>query len=146
MILSYNCPEEYFSGKEAEKIAEYILKNFWRHGVQMPDNPILDIELVAGAEIQRINREYLGRDKRTDVIAFAFTEGEAPPEGEISHLGQIIISEEAVRKQAQAEGHPEKDEFSLLLVHGLLHIAGLEEGEEIRNCQREILNRLNQII
>ncbi|NLB34519.1 MAG: rRNA maturation RNase YbeY [Elusimicrobia bacterium] len=147
MILSYNCPEEYFLPKQAEKLAGYILKNFWRHPVPFPKNPILDIETVDGPEIQRINREYLGRDNRTDVIAFSFIEGEPSPIGEeICHLGQILISKEAVSKQAQAEGHSEKEEFRLLLVHGLLHIAGLEEGEELEDCQIKILNRLSQII
>lgn len=146
MQLSFNCPGGYISYVTALHISEHVLKNFWKQEVSLRENSFLDIELVNGDEIKKVNRDYLYKDKKTDVIAFSFTEGGESSPDDILHLGQILISEEAVREQAADIGHSEEEEFKLLLIHGLLHIAGWEEGEDIQKCQIEILKSLSQII
>jgi probable rRNA maturation factor len=74
--------------------------------------------LIAGdAELRRLNREFLGKDYPTDVLAF-------PAAG--PHLGDIAISFARARAQARAFGHDTGQEVRILMLHGLLHLLGLD--------------------
>ncbi|MEK7405170.1 MAG: rRNA maturation RNase YbeY [Acidobacteriota bacterium] len=78
--------------------------------------------LITGdRELRRLNRQFLGRDYPTDVLAFP--EGEAPPEGP---LGEIAISLRRAAAQAAEFGHSVEDEIRILMLHGLLHLTGLD--------------------
>jgi probable rRNA maturation factor len=82
--------------------------------------------------IQALQRDFLGIDAPTDVLAFSAREGGEPfvvaPEAE-SYLGDIIISYPRAREQAEELGHAVDDELRLLIVHGLLHLLGYDHGE-----------------
>jgi probable rRNA maturation factor len=74
--------------------------------------------LIAGdAELRRLNREFLGKDYPTDVLAF-------PAAG--PHLGDIAISFARARAQARAFGHDTGQEVRILMLHGLLHLLGMD--------------------
>ena len=92
-------------------------------------------------KIRAINKKYLQKNHPTDVIAFALEEGEWTPD-DIPLIGQIVISRDAVRRQAKLHNHSTKDEMTILLIHGLLHIAGWKEDREIKKCQEKIKNQL----
>jgi probable rRNA maturation factor len=83
--------------------------------------------------IQELNRDFLGIDAPTDVLAFsAQEEGEpfvAAPEAR-DYMGDVIISYPRAEVQAAEAGHPVEDELSLLIVHGLLHLLGCDHGDE----------------
>ena len=75
--------------------------------------------------IQEINRDYLDRDRPTNVISFALGEGEfagVNPE----MLGDIVISVERATTDAAAAGIPFADELDFLVIHGLLHLIGYD--------------------
>lgn len=102
--------------------------------------PAVGVELVFAdaATIRDLNRLYRGKDEDTDVLSFAGHEGEAFLEApdEAPNLGEIIISVPFVERQVaelNAAGEPATVEGQLahLLVHGLLHVMGLdhEAGE-----------------
>jgi probable rRNA maturation factor len=83
----------------------------------------LSVSLVDDATIHELNRDYRKKDKPTDVLAFPL---EAP--GEQSEgsalLGDVIVSIDTARRQAQARLRPLLDEVTMLLAHGLLHLLG----------------------
>ena len=111
----------------------------------------ISITIVHNDKIQEINREYRGKDQPTDVISFALEElgeGEIPITGENLPrvLGDIIISLDKAREQAEEYGHSLMRELGFLTVHGFLHLLGYdhetkEEEEIMFQKQEEILNQ-----
>lgn len=77
------------------------------------------VRITDDDEMRRLNKTFAGDDRATDVLSF---EGEGP------HLGDIAISWARVVDQAQQGGHSERDELSVLLVHGLLHLLGWDHA------------------
>jgi len=92
----------------------------------------LSIVLTNDDTIQRLNQEYRSVDRPTDVLSFAQSDGEPFP-GETPILGDIVISLDTARRQADERGHPLGHEVRILLVHGLLHLLGFDhEADEDR--------------
>ena len=76
--------------------------------------------LITGdEEMRRLNREFLRHDYATDVLSF-------PGETEGTGLGDIAISAERAATQAQEFGHTHMEEVQILILHGLLHLCGLD--------------------
>ncbi|MBQ4262629.1 MAG: rRNA maturation RNase YbeY [Bacilli bacterium] len=108
-------------------------------------NPILNILIVDNNKIQEINREYRGKDNVTDVISFAFEDYKDIEYDNFRFLGEIYISLQKARKQAEEYGHSERREICYLTVHGLLHLLGYDHMNEedkkvMRSLEEEILN------
>jgi probable rRNA maturation factor len=81
--------------------------------------------IVDDAEIAEINRQYLDRGGPTNVISFAMREGDFSslhPE----LLGDVVISAETARREAEAAGMPTEARITELLVHGVLHLFGYD--------------------
>ncbi len=102
----------------------------------------LSVLLCDDATIHELNRDYRGKDRPTDVLAFAMQEGEGAgvaPE----LLGDVIISLDTARRQAAQRGHPIVREVTFLLGHGLLHLLGYDhqtDDEERRmNARNDAL-------
>jgi len=82
--------------------------------------------LIAGdAELRRLNRDFCGQDHATDVLSFPSEPG---PKGtpSASGLGDIAISLARARAQARGFGHTTEQEIQILILHGLLHLLGLD--------------------
>ncbi len=81
-----------------------------------------EIELIitTNNEIQQINKEYRNIDKPTDVLSFPYKDMPMTP------LGSIVISQDFVVTKAQELGHSQENEFTLLFIHGLLHLLGYD--------------------
>jgi probable rRNA maturation factor len=94
----------------------------------------LAVRLSGDRELRRLNRRYLGEDHATDVLSFPTGDPAGGP-----HLGDIVISWPAVRRQAEEFGHSSEDELCLLAVHGFLHLLGWDHAEPAE--ERE-MNRL----
>nr|WP_237700111.1 rRNA maturation RNase YbeY [Alicyclobacillus acidocaldarius] len=96
--------------------------------------------------IHELNRAYRQVDRPTDVLSFPMNEGEAlaDPDEVEPMLGDIVVSVDRAREQAEAYGHSLEREMAFLLVHGFLHLNGYdhedEAGErEMFGLQEEIL-------
>ncbi|WP_236021837.1 rRNA maturation RNase YbeY [Geomesophilobacter sediminis] len=92
----------------------------------------LSISIVGDRTIRQINREYLGRDKATNVISFAMQEGEF---GQVNPdvLGDVVVSADTAAREAEEGGEPFFSRLCFLLLHGILHITGYDHersGEE----------------
>lgn len=108
----------------------------------------LSVALVDDATIHALNRDYRGKDKPTDVLAFAMEEGEPTPSPRGAGaaprvLGDVIVSIDTAGKQARKRRRALLDEVTMLLAHGLLHLLGYdhetdEEEREMRAKTAEL--------
>ncbi|MBQ2840321.1 MAG: rRNA maturation RNase YbeY [Oscillospiraceae bacterium] len=109
--------------------------------------------------IHELNMEHRGVDRPTDVLSFPMLELSPGQKIEVNPLeidastgavmlGDIVISEDRARAQAEEYGHSEEREFAFLTVHGMLHLLGYdhEKGEEDEKLhfsrQEEILTAM----
>ena len=131
-----------------EEIYSSLLEKTFRH-LELTCDPILSVSFVDNSFIHKMNRAYRNVDRPTDVISFAFLDGEKDRskilhgQGPVS-LGDIYISIDKAKEQAASYGHSLERELSFLFVHGLLHLLGYdhmtEEDEKVMfRLQDEIL-------
>jgi probable rRNA maturation factor len=81
------------------------------------------IVFVDDAQIHQLNKTYRNKNKPTDVLAFAMTEGEfASVSPHV--LGDVVVSVPTATKQALRAKHPLLEEVTMLVAHGLLHLLG----------------------
>jgi probable rRNA maturation factor len=85
----------------------------------------VDVLLADDRTLRRLNREFRGKDKATDVLSFPAMEELA---GE--HAGDLAISLDTAARQAREHGHGLRDEVRVLLLHGLLHLAGFDHERD----------------
>jgi probable rRNA maturation factor len=85
----------------------------------------LSLSFVTDQEITDLNQKHLSRFRPTDVLAFSMREGDFT-EINPSLLGDVVISVETAKKQADVKGHVFEEELCLLLIHGILHLLGYE--------------------
>lgn len=76
----------------------------------------VNILLTSNSEIQRLNLEFRHKDQPTDVLSF--------PNGQQPEGGDIAISIQTARTQAAEIGHDLLTEVKVLILHGMLHLAG----------------------
>lgn len=129
MIDLDNTTEFLIDTASLEKIAESLTKK--------------DIELIVvkNDEIQELNKEHRKIDKATDVLSF-------PMDFEMPNmpLGSIVISTDFVEEKAKEYGHEFNEEFSLLFIHGLLHLLKYDhevDNGEHRAKEEELIKKFN---
>ena len=123
--------------------------------LELPVNTEMSVTFINNDEIQRINREYRDLDKPTDVISFALEDDDddlpiimdSEMMAELpKNIGDIFISVDKVKEQADFLEHPFERELGFLSVHGFLHLNNYDhmrsaEDEKIMfRLQREILD------
>ena len=102
---------------KTERIASRILD-----ALECPEAE-LSVVVVDDAGIQELNRDYLGRDRPTNVISFPMLEGEES--GIVPGLlGDVVISADTAARDAEEAGSTFEREFFFLLIHGILHLVG----------------------
>lgn len=105
--------------------------------------------LVDDEKIHEINREYRHIDRSTDVISFAMEDNDQfYVEGMPRTLGDIFISVDHAKKQAEEYGHSLRREMCFLFTHGILHLLGYdhmtdEQEKEMFGLQDKILGALS---
>ncbi|MBW4027074.1 rRNA maturation RNase YbeY [Acidipila rosea] len=83
----------------------------------------VDVLLTDDAGIKRLNRDFRKKNKATDVLSFpAF----APPGLKSPMAGDLAISLDTASRQAESFGHTLEVELQILMLHGLLHLTGLD--------------------
>lgn len=99
----------------------------------------VSLVLTDDKNIQVLNRRYLDKDRPTDVLAFAQDEEEEELlEGQTRLLGDVIVSVETAKRQADERRKTLDDELDLLVSHGLLHLLGYDDTTDE---ERESMNR-----
>lgn len=125
--------------EELEKVNELISYAVKREKLE---NAIFNVIIVDNNKIHELNKEYRGIDRVTDVISFAL-EDFHDIDLEIRMLGDIYISYEKAKEQADYYGHSYLRELSFLTIHGLLHLLGYDhmkkEDEEVMFKKQEVI-------
>ena len=117
--------------------------------LHIEDDVEVSCVLVDDERIHEINREYRHIDRSTDVISFAMEDNDQfYVEGIPRTLGDIFISVDHAKKQAEEYGHSLRREMCFLFTHGILHLLGYdhmtdEQEKEMFGLQDEILGALN---
>ena len=140
--------------EDLESIVEKVLKKCFEEEGLLDSKLIITITFTTPEEIRKINKKYRKIDKATDVLSFPMFEKEELDE-KIKNkdflyedvLGDVIISIDKVREQAEEYGHSFERELSYMLVHGFYHLMGYDHIEEedkkiMRPKEEKILNEL----
>lgn len=96
----------------------------------------VDIRIAGDAEIRRLNRDFRGKDKATDVISFPAAQARR---GTIE--GDIAVSGAIAAANARRFGHSVVDELKILILHGMLHLAGYDhetDGGEMARLEADL--------
>ena len=104
------------------------------------ENGEVSVTLTDNEYIHKLNKEYRGIDRPTDVLSFALNESEEPEVDDgpdINVLGDLVISVERAREQAADYGHSVRREVAFLTVHGMLHLLGYDHMEEADRLEME---------
>ena len=139
MIEITNIYKEDIDTKDIEKVLEIAIKKLKLKDIEF------NIIFVDNDYIHKLNKEYRNIDRETDVISFALEDDNSFPTLDTKVLGDIYISIDKAKSQAEEYGHSFKREICFLAVHGFLHINGYDhmtkEDEEVMfGLQEEILN------
>lgn len=142
----------------AEKVINYCIER-----EKFPYEAEINLTLTDNEGIHIINKEYRDIDRATDVLSFPMLSYETPgdfsflmdendddfnPDTGEAILGDIIISVDKVREQAEEYGHSELREFAFLITHSMLHLFGYDhmepdEAKVMEDKQRQILAELS---
>ena len=85
----------------------------------IPIQGLVNVLLTTSSEMKSLNARFRGKDEATDVLSF-------PANGMNGLAGEIAISSEIAKQNAQLLGHSPADEIKVLILHGLLHLAGYD--------------------
>lgn len=120
-----------------EAIVKKVLDKCFEEEGLLDSKLIMTITFTTPEEIRKINKKYRKIDKATDVLSFPMFEKDELDEkiknGDFPYedvLGDVIISIEKVREQAEEYGHSFERELSYMLVHGFYHLMGYDHIEE----------------
>ena len=102
----------------------------------------VSVLLTGDAQIRQMNRDYRGKDVPTDVLSFPAAGLDGLDDGHDQRrtrlAGDLAVSLQTAARQAQAFGHPLESEVKILLLHGLLHLAGFDhETDSGQMARRE---------
>lgn len=128
--------------KEIENINELL--NFVIKKENL-ENCLFNVIIVDNDYIHKLNKEYRGIDRPTDVISFALEDEVDDVKLDFRVLGDIYISLDKTYEQAKLYNHSFLRELSFLTIHGLLHLLGYDhmvrEDEDVMfKKQDELLN------
>ncbi len=105
----------------------------------------IDLIICYNSTIQEYNKTYRDKDRATDVLSFPI-EHDNILITDVMPLGSIVISIDFVNAKALELAHSKEDEFTLLFIHGLLHLLGYDheiDNGEMREKEEALINELN---
>jgi len=137
------------TSEELKNLAfQYVADNVEHELLEKDKTYIVNLCLSNDDEVHRLNKEFRGMDKPTNVLSFANIDDDSfwdnlETDQEVE-LGDIIIAFETLAKEAEIKGISLYAHFCHLAVHGFLHILGFDhqedkEAEEMENLETEIL-------
>ena len=108
------------------------------------DEVEMTVRIVDEAESHKLNLNYRGKDRPTNVLSFPF---ECPDEVELPLLGDLVICRQVVEREAQEQEKPLMAHWAHMVVHGSLHLLGYDhieddEAEEMESLETQIMTGL----
>jgi probable rRNA maturation factor len=92
----------------------------------------LTVVFLSAREMQKINKQFRGKNKPTDVLSFAAVDP--------SSLGELLFCSEVLKRQAKVQNHSEFAETCYMLIHGFLHLVGYDH--ELSAAEEKLMFRL----
>ncbi|MDG1949768.1 MAG: rRNA maturation RNase YbeY [bacterium] len=113
--------------------------NACARGLKIKKEAMVSIAFISPAQMKKLNHQWRGKNKLTDVLSFELDEG--------IMRGEILLSYERAVKQARELGHSTRDELWFLIVHGVLHVWGHDhetpkDSKKMFPLQTKILDSL----
>jgi len=105
----------------------------------------IDLIVCYNSTIKEYNKTYRDKDRATDVLSFPI-ENDNILLADVMPLGSIVISIDFVHTKALELRHSNEDEFTLLFIHGLLHLLGYDheiDNGEMREKEEALITELN---
>lgn len=96
----------------------------------------LGIAFVGPARIQKLNRQYKGKNKATDILSFQSERKFITPEIKGVYLGEMVVCPAVVKNQAARLGTPWRRELSHVIIHGVLHLLGWEHEKSAKDARK----------
>ncbi len=143
MTIFISIAESYIDQLSNSQLEKYVIAVLNHMGISKESDLLILVE--DDLYLQKLNREYRNIDAPTDVLSFPA--GHLDPDTGHIYLGDVVISFPTANKQALEAGLSLQDEFSLLVVHGVLHLLGFDHDEPKRkakmwSAQNQILETL----
>jgi probable rRNA maturation factor len=105
-----------------------------------PAGGLVTLRVVGVAEGRRLNAAYRHLDYATNVLSFSYADGEYPGSAGGVH-GDIVLCHPVVRREAREQGKSLPAHYAHLVVHGMLHLAGLDHAEPAQAARMEARER-----
>ena len=133
-LLIDNRTEELLSPELEEAILKAAAESLKYE--EFDENCEISVSIVDNEEIRQINKQFRNIDRATDVLSFPMLTFEEGEEAEVNEndeiiLGDIIISLERAREQAEEYGHSIERELAFLSVHSVLHLLGYDHEKSL---------------
>ncbi len=160
MTIHFECDEGYEYGESYKELIEKVVVAALDYE-KCPYEAEVNVVLTGDEEIHQVNKEFRNIDRPTDVLSFPMIDYEAPsqfdeledymeyfnPETGELILGDIMISLEKAKEQAEEYNHSMEREVAFLTAHSMLHLCGYDHMEDeerlvMEDKQREILKEL----
>ena len=123
---------------DAEQLSKAIRVVLQRAGIDSAD---ISLAVLDNDQIQALNRQYLSHDYATDVLSFCLADNGT------SLQGEVIVSAEMANQVAPDYGWSTMDELTLYVIHGTLHLVGMEDAtdqqrQQMRRHEDQVLAQL----
>jgi len=113
---------------EANEIALWVDRAMQATGRR--DDADVSVRVVCKSEMQKLNSEFRGQDKPTNVLSFPAGDIEGLPADAGVPLGDIVVCAEVVRSEATEQGKATAAHWAHMVVHGTLHILGFDHEND----------------
>jgi len=135
---------QYADTRLEQEITEAMLQRWVEAALLGPAE--LSIRFVDAEEGQALNRQYRGKDYATNVLTFAYNEGEELGEDDPTQA-DIVLCTDVLQREAEEQKKTVEEHAAHLVVHGVLHAQGYdhehdEEAEEMEQFERDIMEVL----
>ena len=161
VTIEYECETDFDLGLDCPALAKMVAEKVLDME-KCPWDAQVNLVLTDNEEIKRVNIEFRGIERATDVLSFPMADYPVPgdfsdieerdpdafhPETGELMLGDIIISMDKVKEQAKAYGHSNTRELAFLVAHSMLHLMGYDHMEEdekriMRQKEENVLEKL----
>lgn len=117
--------------KEKDRLLLQKIVTYAAEKEQLQQNAEVSLVIVDNDEIQQLNKSYRQKDNATDVLSFPMVEDFNQVDERLPlMIGDIIISIDKVKEQAERYNHPFERELAFLAIHGFLHLIGYTHDDE----------------
>lgn len=114
--------------RQIMRVVFSVLRGLKKHGV-------VSVHCIGDHRMTQLNRRHRAKEGTTDVLSFAAQEGKRLDPADVRDWGDIFVCVPQIERQAQAWNVPVKEEFTRMLIHGLLHLIGYDH-EKKRDAER----------